>query len=271
MKKSLKLQQIAELTGCSLTQISRALNGKGRVSAASRRKILECARSINYHNTARRPQRIAILRGEDYYFYTLYNHFDSMLACMNIQTLNIKQHSADFLQQLPLELLVALDLPGDIGRRIAELLNVPLLEVRLFSCGQADIVMDWATVFDAAQNYFDSHGCCNKLLLLPELAHSEPAILPGKNAFEVKYIAAADKLDFLESIPAVRRFDAIFSLLPDIQNKFLHNIPERQLLFFASENIINSSDASLYADIMQPYKRFRDRVIDRIAAMLPDK
>lgn len=141
MKNKCVQQEIAKLVNCSVTQVSRALNGRGRVSAATREKVLKTASELNYRNTSRRPLRVALLRGEDYFIHFLFNTLDSLAALNNIQLLILSLDDIDFLRQLPVEMLVFCDVPEDVSEKTAAGISVPKLFVRVFSTGKADLVM----------------------------------------------------------------------------------------------------------------------------------
>ena len=141
MKNKCIQQEIARLANCSVTQVSRALNGRGRISAATREKVLKIAAELNYRNTSRRPLRVALLRGEDYFIHLIFNTLDSLAALNNIQLLVLSLDDIDFLRQLPVEMLVFCDVPEDVSEKTAAGINVPKLAVRVFTTGNADLVM----------------------------------------------------------------------------------------------------------------------------------
>src|SRR3954453_23536339 len=52
MKQRVSIQDVADAAGVSITTVSHALNGKGRLSPATRDRVREIAENLQYHPQA---------------------------------------------------------------------------------------------------------------------------------------------------------------------------------------------------------------------------
>ena len=143
MKPSIILQELSERLGISVSQISRALNHKGRVAAATRERILQAAREAGYRNLSPRHfGRVVLIPGGIHDIYRgLIDGFQREVGARSGRLVLMDAAASDLLNEFMVDVVIAVDVPSAV---LAELRQrhpgVPIVTVSVYGCGQEAVV-----------------------------------------------------------------------------------------------------------------------------------
>lgn len=167
------LQDIAKVAGVHAVTVSDALNGTGRVAPATREKIVQLAKEMNYvpNLTARalatgKTGRIGLLSGAfDYPYYA------SVLQCLKHQLGEtdyklLLLHSSEEVRELvqatkntEIDGVIAVDMYG-LGEEFGEQSSIPCVSIGAYERASTDyVIVDLSAAVEEATNLMFEAGC----------------------------------------------------------------------------------------------------------------
>ena len=226
MEKIVKISELAQLANCSVSQVSRALSGRGRVAESTRQRVVELARQYNFRNLKFRSPRAAVIRGSSYFVHSFFNTLDTYLALQKISPLILHKYNETFLRQYTVESVLLLDMPPEERAYWQKNLHCPVHTASLFASDAAELAMPWNELILTAGEVLRKLKCRRPLLLVPELPGCRAIALP-ENCFIKERVTLPCKELFDRLAPDyMRQFDSFFPLLPANAESVRHFISQ---------------------------------------------
>lgn len=170
MKPPMILQELSERLGISVSQISRALNHKGRVAPATRERILRAVREAGYRNrSSRHSGRFVLIPGIIHDIYRdLIDGFQREIEARSGRLVLMDAAGAKLLDEFMVDAVIAVDAPPAV---LAELRRrrMPVVAAGVYAdSAEAVVTLDHDAVLDRIASR------------LPEMnRHKLLAVFPG--------------------------------------------------------------------------------------------
>ena len=204
------LQQLAARAGCSVSQASRALTGKGRVSESTRQKIMAAAQELNYSNQSPRHQR--------YYAIVLEEFCDSYRDIMEFlqyavsplgKMIVLESTAAHLLKNFFCDAVLTLDLPESEVSQLRQDLFCPTISANYFQCcNNSDISRDWKKFLTESRQKLCQSGCSNILTVLPAVGDNPVGLIATDNCNRELYLSWQE-LSAAENAPVFNTCDGL--------------------------------------------------------------